>query len=303
MRRVSSRQIEAFRAVMVTGSVTAAAELLSITQPATSRLLHDFEAISDLQLFERRANYLIPTQDAVKLAEEIERSFVGIDRIEQFIGSIRNQKAGAIRIAAMPALATEVLPRFIGRFIAERPDLDIGINSVSSIVVPELVAAGEADFGYVAGAFNRPGFYIEEIKSPVLIAMPKDHVLSKKKQVRAEDLTGQSIIGTFGHLFQAKIDLALEKVPHRKAVNTRFFHIACTVASQGGGVVFADPYCISCFLDRGLVARPFVPTMYFDYRMLVATRRPPTPIAETFIAEFRRHLATLRETIEIGSPR
>ena len=43
MARINSRQVEAFRAMMLTGSVTEAAKLMAVTQPAVSRLLRDLQ--------------------------------------------------------------------------------------------------------------------------------------------------------------------------------------------------------------------------------------------------------------------
>ena len=54
MARINSRQVEAFRAMMLTGSVTEAAKLMAVTQPAVSRLLRDFQALLKMELFERR---------------------------------------------------------------------------------------------------------------------------------------------------------------------------------------------------------------------------------------------------------
>src|SRR5262249_23598721 len=141
MAKISSRQVEAFRAVMLAGSMTAAAEFLRITQPAVSRLVQDFEAAVGLLLFERRANHLIPTRDAVVLATEVDRSFVGLNRIEEFVRSMRTQKAGSLRIAAMPAMVTEVLPRFIGSFLRDRPAVQITLNGFNSLAVAEAVAS------------------------------------------------------------------------------------------------------------------------------------------------------------------
>ena len=68
---IQSRQVEAFRAVMLTGSMTAAAEMLGITQPAISRLIRDFEVQLALRLFERKGYQSVPTPDAITLFEEV----------------------------------------------------------------------------------------------------------------------------------------------------------------------------------------------------------------------------------------
>src|SRR5436305_6549818 len=67
MARINSRQVEAFRATMLTGSVTEAARLMVVTQPAVSRLLRDFQALLKMELFERRGTGLVPTAAAMAL--------------------------------------------------------------------------------------------------------------------------------------------------------------------------------------------------------------------------------------------
>ncbi|MEY9729281.1 DNA-binding transcriptional LysR family regulator [Bradyrhizobium yuanmingense] len=74
MARINSRQVEAFRATMLTGSVTEAAALMKVTQPAVSRLLRDLQALLKMELFERRGTGLVPTAAAMALYTEVERS-------------------------------------------------------------------------------------------------------------------------------------------------------------------------------------------------------------------------------------
>ncbi|CAM3148072.1 regulatory helix-turn-helix protein, lysR family [Paracoccus aminovorans] len=62
--KLSHRQIEAFRAIIESGSVTAAAELLFLTQPSVSRLLADLEAELGFALFARIGRSLTPTPEA-----------------------------------------------------------------------------------------------------------------------------------------------------------------------------------------------------------------------------------------------
>ena len=80
MPRINPRQVEAFRATMLSGGVTEAAKLMAVTQPAVSRLLRDFQALLKMELFERRGTGLVPTAAAIALYTEVERSFVGVAR-------------------------------------------------------------------------------------------------------------------------------------------------------------------------------------------------------------------------------
>ena len=63
------RQLEAFRAVMQSGSVSRAAQRMLLTQPAVTKLLRSLEDETGLPLFDRSRRHLQPTPEAVKLAE------------------------------------------------------------------------------------------------------------------------------------------------------------------------------------------------------------------------------------------
>ena len=139
--RLSHRQIEAFRAIIESGSVTAAADLLFLTQPSVSRLLADLEAELGFALFARIGRSLTPTPEADALYEEVRRSFVGLQEISRVADDIRQYRSGSLKIAAMPALGLQFLPGAIADFTAERPGIAVSLRVRSShAVVPALVS-------------------------------------------------------------------------------------------------------------------------------------------------------------------
>src|SRR3954453_8997780 len=103
--RINARQVEAFRAVMVTGSMTSAAELLGVSQPAVSRRIRDLELAVAFRLFERRGNQITPTPEAVSLLSEVERAFIGLARIRDGPTTIRSHQARSLPRAALAAVA------------------------------------------------------------------------------------------------------------------------------------------------------------------------------------------------------
>jgi hypothetical protein len=76
-RGLNLRQIEAFKAVIEFGTVSRAAEVLNVSQPAVSKLLTHLEAATGLKLFDRRQGRLATTPQGMRLYEEIERIFAG----------------------------------------------------------------------------------------------------------------------------------------------------------------------------------------------------------------------------------
>jgi DNA-binding transcriptional LysR family regulator len=140
---MQSRQIEAFRAVMLTGAMTAAAETIHITQPAVSRLIRDLEAEIGIRLFERRGKLLAPTAEAKALFAEVERSFIGLAQIHAVADDIRLGRIGSLRPAMLPAMAAGFAPRFVAKFCRARPSLKVIIDGIPSPSVRDQVLAGE----------------------------------------------------------------------------------------------------------------------------------------------------------------
>jgi len=114
--RLNLRQLEAFRATMHAGTVVAAAGLLNVTQPAVSRLVAELERRIGFALFERRGRRLSPTAEAQQLYREIERLQLGVERVAQVAADIKLQRAGAVRLAVLPALAQWFAPVY-GDFV------------------------------------------------------------------------------------------------------------------------------------------------------------------------------------------
>jgi DNA-binding transcriptional LysR family regulator len=91
------RQIEMFRAVMQTGSFTAAAEALHISQPGVSRAARHLEIQLGVPLFERSQGRIRPTDEALALNGEIERSYRGVQSIQQFARGLRHGTYAVLR--------------------------------------------------------------------------------------------------------------------------------------------------------------------------------------------------------------
>ena len=112
------RQLEAFAAVMSTGSVTAAGRLLGRSQPAISRLLQELEAEIGYALFSRSGPRVTPTEQGFLLYEDVERALAGMRQIRERAGEIARGQAQPLLIAATPALAAGLVPAALQRMQA-----------------------------------------------------------------------------------------------------------------------------------------------------------------------------------------
>ncbi len=128
MPAVNLRHIEIFHAVMTTGNLTEAARMLHTSQPTVSRELARFEKVLGLKLFERARGRLQPTVQGLRLFEEVQRSWYGLDRIVSAAESLREFRQGravgslpAGLFAVISAAAAAAVPRALsGRQPADR---------------------------------------------------------------------------------------------------------------------------------------------------------------------------------------
>ncbi|MCK1351280.1 LysR family transcriptional regulator [Bradyrhizobium sp. CW7] len=123
--RLNFRQIEAFRAVMLTGTTIAAANMLNTTQPSISRSLAQIQSAAKLKLFELDRGRLRPTPEAVMLFEAVQRNFLGLEAIEETVALLRRSGIGRLRVACTPALGMSVMPAVMARFKVRQPDVHI----------------------------------------------------------------------------------------------------------------------------------------------------------------------------------
>lgn len=118
MPAVNLRHIEIFHAVMTTGNLTEAARMLHTSQPTVSRELARFEKVLGLQLFERTRGRLQPTVQGLRLFEEVQRSWYGLDRIVSAAESLREFRQGELSIACLPVFSQSFLPLLLPPFLS-----------------------------------------------------------------------------------------------------------------------------------------------------------------------------------------
>ncbi|MCL4764935.1 MAG: LysR family transcriptional regulator [Hyphomicrobiaceae bacterium] len=296
--QINPRQVEAFRLVMLRGSVTLAAQELAISQPAVSRLVREFELRIGLSLFERRGNHLVPTPEATLLLAEIERSFTGLRTIAKFAQDLSQRRTGSLRVVALPAMAMGFIPRFVGQFIAERRLRQVYLQGMPSHLVIEAVASGHAEVGFVAAPFERPGLRTEQLAARAVIVMPAGHRLAARRCITPRELAGERFIAlTEASIFSARIDAVLADVPRDVIVETPLTGIACSLALAGTGLALVDPFSASDFEDRGLVIRPFRPVIDTRVASITSAHRRLSRIATEFIEAIRAHTAALDRRI------
>lgn len=299
---INLRQIEAFRAVMIHKTVTRAAQTLYISQPAVSRLIADLEYYIGFELFLRRKGRLVPTPEALAFYEEVERSFVGLERITDTARDIREFRSGRLFICAMPALSISLLPDIVHRFSQRYPAVSISLQAHSSKRVVEWVSTQQCDVGFIGLSFEDPG--VEErtmIEAPLKLVMLPDHPLAAKQRVRASDLADEPFISVGQFLdVRPEIDRVFAEAGVKRdlRLETQLSSVACEMVLAGAGISLIEPATAYSYMSRGLAVRDFEPSILFRYSALLPAFRPPSRLATEFIKAVKKALVRQLEDVK-----
>ena len=284
------RQIEAFRAVMLRHTVTRAAESLHISQPAVSRLIADLESRVGFVLFDRQQGRLTPTAEARVLSEEVERAFVGMDRISQAARQIRAMRRGSLRVAGSPAVALDLLPAVIARFVERHAGIDISLLTHSATTVVEKVASGQCDVGVIAEPIPHPAVRSERLANAVMrCIVPRGHRLARKASLTPADLRGERFV-SFPQSFDARsaIDRVFVDagVARDLVIEAQLSQAIVALVANGAGVALVDPVT-AAFARQRVAVRPFTPAVPDHFYLVTNGSRPLSLVAETFCGAMR----------------
>lgn len=285
---LNPRQLEAFRNVMVTGSMTMAAELLKISQPAVSRLIKDLEKTLAIRLFRREGNRLIPGAEAQRLFREVDRFYQGMAQVERVARDLKSVRIGSLRIASMHTLGLSLLSEGVRRFSLARPGVDISLDVRHSLGVLELTAAHQIDIGFVQMMGTEyPGVDVFPLPSvPAVCVVPRGHALTRKKSVKISDLQGESLISLSRNSpMRMRLEMALEAggVTCRRSVDTTLAHVACSMVAGGLGLTVVDPFTAERLRNLAIVCRPLVPTVPCEFSMVLPAHQPRSKVVNDFI--------------------
>lgn len=298
MRHLNVRQVEAFRALMLSGSTVRAAEMMHVTQPAVSRLVREFQESLRLSLFEHHGNRLVPTKDALALYAEVERSYVGLERIAQAAKELRARRAGVLRIAAMPALCNGFLPRFIGEFLADHPPLELTLSGLASHTVVDWVVSEQCDLGFAAAHIEHAATKTENMPVVHYVAvMPRGHRLGRYTVIRPQHFEGENFIAlataTPARLLLDDI-FAEYGVSRSTRVETPLSEIACALVAAGTGISIVDPFTAKQYSKNGVIVRRFEPAIEFQIAAVHPARRALTGIVNEFVTRLADHMERFR---------
>ncbi|WP_411387274.1 LysR substrate-binding domain-containing protein [Pseudomonas sp. MPB03] len=286
------RQLECFRTLMIHGTMTRAAELLNISQPAISSTIANLEHETGLKLFVRKGGRLQPTPEARLFFVEAERALEAVEKTHRIAKEIRTGKRGHLAVAAYASISIHLLPRLMAEFAKERPGLELKIITRNSQSVRELMTTQQFDLAIAELPLDYPTSNMEVISYECQCMMPIGHPLAALDVITPADLDGVPFVSLFkGDPTYQQLAMAFSAYGSSWNVvaETEFFSTACELVGAGLGVGIVDPV-VSRSFTRHLVLKPFSPAIRYEIALLLPTQEEPSQLARAFIHYLKEHL-------------
>jgi DNA-binding transcriptional LysR family regulator len=291
---ITLRQIEAFRAVMITGTVTQAANTLFVSQPAVSRILGDLENEVGFKLFARANRQLIPTDEGRALYDEVERAFIGLQQIDQAAAAIRQYSRGRLRLITIHSLASTLMVDLIDRFIERYPEIAVSLEVRPSQRVFEWIVSQHCDIGISTTPTEGSGVIANPIASTnAVCVLPESHPLKAKKVIRPKDLAGQPFISFQSDAaFRHKVDDIFSQagVVRNMNLEARTAEAIGRLVAAGLGVSIIGPVVSAEAFPSGLAFRPFLPQITEELALIYSAVKPLSRLSAQFIEVVEEYL-------------
>ncbi len=288
------RQLQALKAIIARGTVTQAAELLGVSQPALSSLIANMEREVGFKVFERSNGRLSPTTEAYYISHEAEKILSGLDKLSQLARDLRDRKAGQLRVASLPGLGIDFVPCLLADFMAKRPDIQLSLQVRSSVEIKEWIAARQFDIGIAEMPVDDPAVEVESLSMRCVCVLPEGHPLTAKKRLTPKDLNAVPFITlNRDHMTYFRIVSAFENAGMKLnvAAEVLLFAPACALVAGGVGVSIIDPVTASTYAERGIEVRPFDPPIPFDIGIMYPAHRPRSLLAQEFATVLKQALS------------
>ncbi len=296
------KDLEAYRAVLTSGSTQAAAELLGISQSAVSRRISQLEDDLGLQLFVRDRARLIPTRASRHLDRHTQDLLERLFFLNEAAEELRQGRSPAtvLRVAVPASMSRVILPEIIANFLRDHPQVRFEVLHGPYDAITRMLHARQAEIGLLRLPVTEPGLEF----SPVVTAssvcvIPQGHPLTELTEVRPYDLRQHDLV-LLGWRRAPRRDLdlafAMAGIKPNIRIETHSVSSACGLVAQGLGVSIVNALLVQECLDLPIVLRPFRPEIQHQFVVAYPSQPELPEPGRQFVGFAARHLERLVTT-------
>lgn len=284
------RHLEAFAAVMSTGSFTSAARLLARSQPAITRMVQELEAGIGYALFVRKGPRVSPTEQGFLLYEDAERALAGLRQLDRRAAEISRGEPQPLLVAATSALALGLLPAALRRLEVSTGPAPVQLRTASPEQVMHAVLSGTVQLGVCSLPVDQLGLQVHWAgELDCVVALPARDPLARLDRVPLAALVKRRLITMSNpYRLRNRVDEHLAKADGAEAssaarIETNSSMNALALVRAGLGVAVLEPLSAQGAPLQGVVLRPVDAAIPFSFGVITQQGRQPSTVVGVLV--------------------
>ncbi|MBB1075552.1 LysR family transcriptional regulator [Rhodoferax sp. 4810] len=284
---LTHRQLAMFRAIMLHGNLSRAAEVTASSQPTLSRELARLEYLLGFDLFDRVRGRLRPTVRALALMQEVERSFVGLEQIAARAQELRTLSTGRLHLACLPALAQALVPRALLVFQQALSEAAVSVVPLESPWLEQALSEQRFDLGLSETSEAPTGVVLQPLLQVNEVAvLPRGHALSRFTVLTPQHFECERFVSlAVGDPYRLAIDqmFAAAGVSRNTCLETASAAAVCAMVRQGLGVAIVNPLTALELSGPDLLVRRISEPITFQVSLLLPDVAAPHPLRDALV--------------------
>lgn len=289
------KKLKCFRAVVVHGSLVAAASVMNLSQPATSRLISTLEDELKLKLFKREKRRLVLTPEGKEFYRETEKILSNLEDLPRIVREIKEGGTRTLRIVALARLANSLVSPALARFVKEHPDQRFSVDVRGHRDIEQWVAGRHYD---IAVALTKPCNHPAVIQRPffdtdAMVMIPKGHPLEAVDAVSPRQLAEHDIIALASGLrprLQMEEIFQMAGVELNCKIETTSSVLACQMVAEGLGVTIIDRLTALAVDRSRFCLRPLAPRYPLQFVLLFPPGFEETAVTTSLVQCLRQEV-------------
>lgn len=256
--KLTERQIQVFRTVMVTGSISAAARQLYVSQPGVSVTIKRFEDLLGTPLFERIGGRMAPTDEARQIFDKIERVHTRFEQLVDAITGIVKGEGITFRFGTTPSVGVRLVPKALRKLREDNPDRLYYCDFLSQKDIRDYLWFDRGACVASIAKIDDPALAHTVVATGRLVCLLQaNHRLARKREISPRDLSEETLISfepgmTHGRLIESAYEKA--GVVRKTHIFVRSVESAISFVVEGLGVAIVDEFAAIGCHQLGLVA-------------------------------------------------
>lgn len=288
-----------FQAVLQAGTLTGAARLLNISQPAATKLLQQAERQLGFALFTRVRGRLRLTPEAALLRNRIEKIADEVSELRRLAANLKPSAHQVLRVVSTPTLANNLVPRAVTQVRNTFTDVEIELFTQHSREMLNSILLRESDIGLTLQSIEHPSVHCQPLcEGAVMVIAQQGYWRASDVGVPVPigDLAGSSVVGiALRDELGGKLHAHLECLSRAPRISTwvQTYQVARALVKHGHGLALVDPFTALGPNDDAVQARPLDPEILISLYAIFRNDSELNPLQSAFLSNVRDAAETM----------